>query len=721
MREGSTTDRTPAALTPTSGTVVEELLPTTVARAENPFQIHEITLTPEQAAQERFHLAWEGTGDERRVSAHVWDHDAGAWVLKDSGADAAGGTVALDVEALRSEGAVSPEGTLHLLVWRGLTSEPFGEDHRYEADPDPADFDFSMEHVPDTQLYAQATPQMFTDQMSWVVERAQERRTAMVVHAGDLVNRKYLSQEYQWQGAEDAMGLLDDAEIPYLVSWGNHDYENDRNNRVMLQRYYPAQRFADSLEGSPWTFGGSHGVDALQDNYFYTADLDGAKVLLLTVGFFSADNPDDPGLAWAEEVIRSHPEHAVILAIHQSVDTGANRWANENVTSRLIDPHSNVRLVLGGHITGTGVAHRPGADGAPVYGILTDYQGRTYGGQQFLRSLAFDTENGLLHASTYSPYLDARTSDGPWRQEIPAGAIPGFHGSDSENFVLELDLGVDDERTLATSALTVAAGESTVVGPVQAAVGAERVEAVLGDLEPGRSYGWYVEVRDGAGHVTRSPVSPVTTAPSDVSSPFVDVPVDSLFFPEIAWLFEHGISRGWVAADGTREFRPVTPIARDAMAAFLFRLAEVAGQVEGYVAPTTSPFSDVGVDDEFYTEIAWLHAEGIATGWDAGDGTAQFRPLAPIGRDAMAAFLYRMAGEPSHTAPATSPFTDVTPSTQFYDEITWLVDEGIATGWVGNDGTAQYQPVAPINRDAMAAFLQRYVAAGHADGGAQEG
>ena len=41
--------------------------------------------------------------------------------------------------------------------------------------------------------------------------------------------------------------------------------------------------------------------------------------------------------------------------------------------------------------------------------------------------------------------------------------------------------------------------------------------------------------------------------------------------------------------------------------------------------------------------------------------TAEFRPLQPVNRDAMAAFLYRMAGEPEVTLPENSPFTDVTP------------------------------------------------------------
>ncbi|WP_158277240.1 pullulanase-type alpha-1,6-glucosidase [Serinibacter arcticus] len=180
---------------------------------------------------------------------------------------------------------------------------------------------------------------------------------------------------------------------------------------------------------------------------------------------------------------------------------------------------------------------------------------------------------------------------------------------------------------------------------------------------------------------------------------FTDVDEDNQFFLEITWLATEGISTGW--EDGT--FRPLEPVARDAMAAFLFRMLAP----EDYTAPTTSPFVDVTVDNQFYREIAWLADEGISAGWVTPAGR-EFRPLAPIARDAMAAFLHRAADSPAVTLPATSPFVDVSPDNQFYEEIVWMQSTGVATGWVGNDGRNLYRPLAPVARDAMAAFLYRY-------------
>ena len=70
----------------------------------------------------------------------------------------------------------------------------------------------------------------------------------------------------------------------------------------------------------------------------------------------------------------------------------------------------------------------------------------------------------------------------------------------------------------------------------------------------------------------------------------------------------------------------------------------------------------------------------------------------------MAAFLYRMAGEPAYAAPAVSPFKDVRTTQVFYDEMAWMQENKIANGWT--DGT--YRPGASVSRDVMAAFLQRY-------------
>jgi hypothetical protein len=173
---------------------------------------------------------------------------------------------------------------------------------------------------------------------------------------------------------------------------------------------------------------------------------------------------------------------------------------------------------------------------------------------------------------------------------------------------------------------------------------------------------------------------------------FLDIPAGRAFAQEIQWLASSGVTRGF--SDGT--FRPLGTVNRDAMAAFLYRFA---GQ-PAFTPPRVSPFTDITPSTPFYKEITWLSTTGITGGFS--DRT--FRPSQPVNRDAMAAFLYRFAGEPAFTPPRVSPFSDATQSRPFYKEITWLASTEVTGGF--NDGT--YRPAQPVNRDAMAAFLFRF-------------
>jgi hypothetical protein len=194
-------------------------------------------------------------------------------------------------------------------------------------------------------------------------------------------------------------------------------------------------------------------------------------------------------------------------------------------------------------------------------------------------------------------------------------------------------------------------------------------------------------------------IAPVDCTPWDVENlptcvtPFWDVGVDHQFCGDIEWAALTGVTGGF--ADSS--FRPTNPISRQAMAAFLYRLA---GE-PAFTPPGTPSFSDVPLTHPFFAEIEWLVAEEIAGGFP--DGT--YRPAATVTRQAMAAFLYRLAGEPAFTPPGTPSFDDVSASHTFFAEIEWLAEEEIAGGF--SDGT--FRPSATVSRQASAAFSHRFV------------
>ena len=181
---------------------------------------------------------------------------------------------------------------------------------------------------------------------------------------------------------------------------------------------------------------------------------------------------------------------------------------------------------------------------------------------------------------------------------------------------------------------------------------------------------------------------------------FNDVVADTPHKEDIEWLAANGISTGWENAGGTFSFRPYETVRRADMAAFLYRLA---GEPE-FDAKDVS-FTDVDESTPHYKAILWLASEGISTGWKAADGTAEFRPYDQIARCDMAAFLYRMAGEPKFESEKS--FADVVKDTPHYKAVLWLAETGVSEGWTGADGSKTFRPYDQIARADMAAFLHR--------------
>lgn len=140
----------------------------------------------------------------------------------------------------------------------------------------------------------------------------------------------------------------------------------------------------------------------------------------------------------------------------------------------------------------------------------------------------------------------------------------------------------------------------------------------------------------------------VAWQPSDADkAKFIDVNSNTPHAREIWWLASRGISNGWDAGNGRRTFRGSQPVTRQDMAAFLFRLAKLAGKggaTDGWSADSTAQgkFYDVNAKTPHAREIWWLANKGISNGWDAGNGLRDFRGMSNIARADMAAFLHRL-------------------------------------------------------------------------------
>lgn len=130
----------------------------------------------------------------------------------------------------------------------------------------------------------------------------------------------------------------------------------------------------------------------------------------------------------------------------------------------------------------------------------------------------------------------------------------------------------------------------------------------------------------------------------------------------------------------------------------------LVGATTWYLNYTTSPcppytFSDVPSTHPFYSHITWLATQGITKGYPDGRYGVGFSVL----RGEMAAFLYRSAGSPYVNLANCPSYRDVPSAHQFYKEICWMTQRGIAGGY--SDG--RFGVYDATQREQMAVFLYR--------------
>jgi hypothetical protein len=193
--------------------------------------------------------------------------------------------------------------------------------------------------------------------------------------------------------------------------------------------------------------------------------------------------------------------------------------------------------------------------------------------------------------------------------------------------------------------------------------------------------------------VADTPATPARTAEACTAADLVDNRPGSSFYRAVRWLQCEGITTGY--ADGT--YRKDRDINRAEAMGMLFRYAlphdtySRSGEVPS--------FTDVPSGSSFHDAISWAGVHRITVGRTDGS----FDRNAPVTRAEFAAFAYRWVDPEGRTAPDTSPFPDMDPSSNHFEAVAWMQDNDIVTGYT--DG--RYQPSRHITRGEMAAVLAR--------------
>ncbi len=275
--------------------------------------------------------------------------------------------------------------------------------------------------LPDIQSYTQMYPEIVLTQTQWLADHKDDFN--FVLQQGDLTD---WNAHEQWEIARKAFLQLD-GKIPYTFVPGNHDMGNnaDIRNTDLFNQYFPYEKYSKATG-----FGGAFEVGKM-DNTWHTFKAGGMDWLILSLEFGTRNKV----LLWAEEIIREHPKHKVIVNTHDYMysdnsrmgdgddwipqhygvgkETGDDAVNNgEQMWEKLLSRYENILLVVSGHVlhSGTGILISKGIHGNDVYQMLANYQGGVEksisGGNGYLRIITVDVVKRRLDVKTYSPYIN---------------------------------------------------------------------------------------------------------------------------------------------------------------------------------------------------------------------------------------------------------------------------------------------------------------------------
>lgn len=265
---------------------------------------------------------------------------------------------------------------------------------------------FKIVFMPDTQVYSSHYPEIFNSQTNWIADNFEADDIEFVLHLGDIVD---WGEQMQWDNANAAMDILDNANVPYGVTIGNHDVSNNKEDFI---RYFGKSR----AEDKPGYIGHSEN----QLNSAYTFSAEGYEFLVL---FLNLDATNDD-LAWAQSIIDANNNKPTIIATHTLIGTSGTLATKPylyktsvnnsplQIWEKLISNNDQIFMTINGHDHGAYDIIRSNNSGLEVMQYLTDYQGGTKGGNGFLRVVEFDMNNDQIMHTTYSPYLQSEKTEG---------------------------------------------------------------------------------------------------------------------------------------------------------------------------------------------------------------------------------------------------------------------------------------------------------------------
>ena len=280
---------------------------------------------------------------------------------------------------------------------------------------------YSMVIIPDQQILNNYKPEKLMAMYQWIADNREKENIQMVLNVGDMADN--CGNLTQWENNRAAVELLGD--LPFIAAPGNHDYDTNsgwdkgygvREQLTLMNQYLPRSLF----ESYSTEIGFFDQVNSA--NQWQSFSVNGNNYLVIALEYV----PQADVIAWANEVVESHPNHQVIVVTHNYVGSYGNLNV-PNLWSEFVSQHENIIMAVSGHVWHTHVVRRvdQGINGNNVYQMLMDAQVSDTGseGNQYaamIGILRFNAEGTVCDVSYFSTDRNMYDAGSNFTMNFPA-------------------------------------------------------------------------------------------------------------------------------------------------------------------------------------------------------------------------------------------------------------------------------------------------------------
>ena len=279
---------------------------------------------------------------------------------------------------------------------------------------DEYEYEYALAFLPDIQYMTQSYPGSLQIMIDYLVEKGKTKNIQYVLGLGDITNS---NTDKEWSTILRQTNRLN-GYLPYALTPGNHDGINSGGKEVLDNIYAKKTgHYYQLVEKN----GGFFNKDSVRNTY-HTFTVGEVDYLVIALDFGATDDI----LAWAGELLNSHPNHRAIILTHGYLNSDgttldSNDYASpdtyvrslnsgEDIWEKLVSKHENIAMIVSGHMHHDTIVVTPreGDAGNTVYQILMDPQStcKKLGGLGAIGMMYFTADGNHAKVEYYSTVFE---------------------------------------------------------------------------------------------------------------------------------------------------------------------------------------------------------------------------------------------------------------------------------------------------------------------------